>query len=137
VDIRTPHGEQRSRLPRDANFLLPCQEQCLIMGEATLHFKHRKTVTILEPSFVLVFLYVCIYVCAFHNLRYKLRIYLFRITWLLGVQPRFVFVFNNNHRYLELTMMMSCMLLLMNIWWSLLPYSFLCLDCIWLSLCPL
>ena len=71
--------------------LLPCLAQCLSMGEAVLHF-----ITSIEKdgnsSSTLSFS-KCLYIYVFYQ-RCNLCISLPIITWLLGVQPSFVFVLN-------------------------------------------
>ena len=71
--------------------LLPCLAQCLSMGEAALHF-----ITSIEndgnSSSTLSFS-KCLYIYAFNH-KCNLCISLHIITWLLGGQHSFVFVFN-------------------------------------------
>src|SRR6185437_630019 len=72
--------------------LFPCLAQCLSMGEAALHFimsieKDGNSSSTLSFS-------KCLYIYAFNH-RCNLYIYISQpITWLLGGQPSFVFVFN-------------------------------------------
>ena len=85
------HGVRQSQLPQDTHDSSSMLSSMLSMGEAALHF-----ITSIEKdgnsSSTLSFS-KCLYIYAFNH-RCNLCISLPIITWLLGVQPRFIFVFN-------------------------------------------